>query len=179
MRILGETGAGSSARPRPAWPTGHNHPQRVAEEGRRHGGTDPAKETVSDRTIERFLAGFLPKCPGVRKVSVSVNDGVVNLVGQVDDDDSRDEITDVVKRVEGVRVVMNQMSTDEEVMTGWELATGEFTGLASYLGRKWLLIILAIVMVRLAVGIARLFLAHSETVLAPLSAIRCCDGRCR
>ena len=50
---------------------------------------------------------------------------MVTLSGQVDDDDSRDEITDVVKRVEGVRVAMNHMKTDDEVMTAWQFATRE------------------------------------------------------
>ena len=31
----------------------------------------------------------------------------------------------MVKRVEGVRVVMNQMKTDEEVMTAWQFAAEE------------------------------------------------------
>jgi hypothetical protein len=65
------------------------------------------KEQVSDRTIERFLVKFLPKYPGVRKVRVAVDDGVVSLEGRIDDDDSRDDITDVVKRIEGVRLIMN------------------------------------------------------------------------
>ena len=34
-------------------------------------------------------------------MKVAVDDGVVTLQGRVDDDDSRDEITDVVRRVEG------------------------------------------------------------------------------
>ena len=42
---------------------------------------------------------------------------MVSLHGRVDDDDSRGEITDVVRRVEGVRLVLNQMKTDEELMT--------------------------------------------------------------
>ena len=68
------------------------------------------------------MTKFLPKYPGVRKINVAVDDGVVTLEGRVDDDDTRDEITDVVKRVEGVRLVLNQTKTDEEVMTGWEFA---------------------------------------------------------
>ena len=87
-------------------------------------------QQVPDRTLERFLGKFLPKYPGVRGISATVDDGVVTLKGQVDDDDSRDEITDVVKRVEGVRVVMNQMSTDDEVMTAWQSAARELVRLA-------------------------------------------------
>ncbi len=76
-------------------------------------GPIKVKENISDRSIQQFLAKFLPKYPGVIDVNVSVDDGVVNLEGRVDDDDSRDEITGVVTRVEGVRVVMNQMKSDE------------------------------------------------------------------
>jgi osmotically-inducible protein OsmY len=77
-------------------------------------------QQVSDQTIARFLTKFLPKYPGVEKIDVSVDEGVVALTGRVDDDDTRDEITDVAKRVEGVRLVLNQTVTDEEVMSGWE-----------------------------------------------------------
>ena len=73
---------------------------------------------VSDAEIERFLSKFLPKYPGVRNLKIAVDDGVVTLEGRVDDDDTQNEITDVVKRVEGVRLVLNQTNTDEEVMTG-------------------------------------------------------------
>src|SRR4051794_34575239 len=57
---------------------------------------------ISDQDIQQFLAKFLPKYPGIRTVRVSVDDGVVTLNGRIDEDASRDEITDVVRRVEGV-----------------------------------------------------------------------------
>ena len=69
---------------------------------------------------------------------------MVTLKGQVDDDDSRDEITDVVKRVEGVRLVMNQMNTDDEVMTAWQFAARELGEIGDYFRRNWLLMILAV-----------------------------------
>ena len=125
------------------------------------------KEQVSDRTIERFLVKFLPKYPGVRKVRVAVDDGVVSLEGRIDDDDSRDDITDVVKRVEGVRLVMNQMTTDEEAMTAREFAAQEVGDLARFVTRKWLLIVVALIEIGLSLALARLFSAHSEAVLAP------------
>ena len=53
---------------------------------------------VRDPDIQRFLAKFLPKYPGVRQITVAVDDGVVTLEGRVDDDSTQDEITDVVKR---------------------------------------------------------------------------------
>ena len=49
-------------------------------------------EKVSDATLERFLAKFLPKYPGIRRISVVVDDGVVTLEGQVQDDDTSDEV---------------------------------------------------------------------------------------
>ena len=128
-------------------------------------GPIKVKETIPDRAIQQFLAKFLPKYPGVRQVKVTVDDGVVSLEGQVDDDGSRDEITSVVTRVEGVRVVMNQMKTDEEVMTAWQVGGREAGILFHYLGRKWLLIVVAALVVLLSAGLARLFAEHSETLL--------------
>jgi small conductance mechanosensitive channel len=100
-------------------------------------------------------------------VRVGVDDGVVTLQGRVDDDDSRNEITEVVKRVEGVRLVLNQMNTDEESMTAWESAAHEAGGLSRYLSRKWLLIIVALVLVSLCALAAKQVAANSETLLSP------------
>ncbi len=124
-------------------------------------------QQVSDQTLRRFLVKFLPKYPGVREISVAVDDGVVTLGGRVDDDDSRGEITDVVRRVEGVRVVMNQMNTNDEVMTAWQFAARELGALADYFRRKWLVMILAVALVAASALLARLFAARSETILAP------------
>ena len=125
------------------------------------------KQQVPDHSLERFLAKFLPKYPGVRQIKVAVDDGVVTLTGQVQDDDTLDEITDVVKRVEGVRLVMNQMNTDEKVMTAWEFAASELGKIGDYFKRMWLLIILAIIFVALSMVLARAFATRSETILAP------------
>jgi small-conductance mechanosensitive channel len=125
------------------------------------------KERIPDRSLQQFLNRFLPKYPGVRKIGVTVDDGVVTLDGRVDDDDSRDEITDVVKRVEGVRLVLNQMKTDEEVMTAWDFAAREVNVIRSYFVRKWLLILVALVVVAISALLARLFAAHADWLLAP------------
>jgi small-conductance mechanosensitive channel len=122
---------------------------------------------ISDQEIQRFLAKFLPKYPGIRKVSVQVDDGVVTLEGRVDSDDSRDEITDVVKRVEGVRLVLNQLKTDDEVMTAWEFAGRELRSIPDYFARNWLRIVLALVIMATSALLARLFAARAETLLAP------------
>ena len=130
-------------------------------------GPIKVKENMSDRTIQQFLTKFLPKYPGVISVDVAVDDGVVSLDGHVDDDDSRDEITGVVSRVEGVRVVMNRMKTDEDVMTAWQFGAREAGAVAHYLGRKWLVIVLAVMVILLSTFGARLFAEHSETLLSP------------
>ena len=69
---------------------------------------------------------------------------MVTLTGQVQDDDTLDDVTDVVKRVEGVRLVMNQMSTDDKVMSAWQFAANELGKIGDYFRRMWLLIILAV-----------------------------------
>jgi small conductance mechanosensitive channel len=124
-------------------------------------------QQISDDVLRKFLGKFLPKYPGVSLVKVGVDDGVVLLRGRVDNDDSRDEITDVVKRVEGVRLVLNQMKTDEEVMTAAEFARLELNTLQSYFARKWLLILLSLLIVATLTMLARLFSANAEIVLAP------------
>jgi small conductance mechanosensitive channel len=155
----------------PGLPLPGPQPAAVTEQAKKAvvttAGPIKVKESLSDRTIQQFLAKFLPKYPGVSRVIVAVDDGVVSLEGRVDDDDSRDEITNVVTRVEGVRVVMNQMKTDEEVMTAWQLGAEETGALFQYIARKWLLILLALAVVAVSAALARLFASHSETLLAP------------
>jgi small conductance mechanosensitive channel len=123
------------------------------------------KERVSDRAIHAFLAKFLPKYPGVNAMDVGVDDGVVTLEGRIEDDDSRKEITDVVKRVEGVRLVLNHMKTDEEVMTAWGIVSHQGAGVVNYFAQKWAVIIVAAGIVALSVWAARAFAARSDWVL--------------
>ena len=130
-------------------------------------GPITVRQQVSDGSLTRFLTKFLPKYPGIRRVKVAVDDGVVTLDGRVDDDDTNNEVTDVVKRVEGVRVVLNRMKTDDEVMSAWEFAARELGWIVSYFARNWLLMVLAVVIVVLSAFLARLFAARSETILAP------------
>ena len=154
-------------------PQGNNGQQTPKKSVASAEGPITVKERVSDHTIQNFLTKFLPKYPGVRHVTVGVDEGVVNIDGRVDDNESRDEVTDVVKRVEGVRVVMNQMKTDEEVMTAWQFAAKEAGGLFQYLSRKWLLIVVALAIVVLFMSLARLFGAMPRRCWLPLSITRC------
>jgi small-conductance mechanosensitive channel len=122
---------------------------------------------VHDSEIQKFLSKFLPRYPGVETINLSVEDGVVTLTGRVDDDDTQDEITDVVKRVEGVRLVLNQTQTDEDVMTGWMFAQQEVSNFAGYLSRKWILIVISLAIVAISWLLAQAFATHAETLLAP------------
>jgi small conductance mechanosensitive channel len=126
------------------------------------------KERVPDRAIRAFLAKFLPKYPGVRTIDVGVDDAVVTLEGRIDDDDSRNEITDVVKRVEGVRLVLNHMQTDEEVMTAWGIVSHQGAGVVTYFAQKWAVIILAGCVVAISFWAARAFAARSDWMLERL-----------
>ncbi len=124
-------------------------------------------QEVSDQTLERFLSKFLPKYPGIRQIKVAVDDGVVTLTGQVDNDDTHDEITEVVKRVEGVRLVMNILKTDEQTMSALQLAARDAGAVLDYFRRSWVHMILAIAFAVIAMLLARLFATRSETILAP------------
>ena len=64
---------------------------------------------VSDRQLSLFLGKFLPQHPGTRQIQVNVENGVVTLRGRVIDDDTRDDLTEEVKRVDGVRLVLNHL----------------------------------------------------------------------
>jgi small-conductance mechanosensitive channel len=123
---------------------------------------------VSDQEIRRFLTKFLPKYPGVETISVSVDEGVATLTGRVDDEETRNEVTDVIKRVEGVRLVLNQTDTDEEVMSGWEFARQEAGHFFGFLSRKWVLMLLSLAIVAASWLLAQAFATHAETLLAPV-----------
>ncbi len=123
---------------------------------------------VHDPEIRAFLSKFLPRYSGVETINVTVEDGVVTLTCRVDDADTQNEITDVIRRVEGVRMVLNQTQTDEDVMTGWMFfAKQEMSEFAGYLSRKWILILFSLAIVALSWLLAQTFATHSETLLAP------------
>jgi len=123
--------------------------------------------TVDDYAVQETLETLLLQYPGVRTVTTKVNQGVVTLDGQVDDDDTRSQMTGVAKQVEGVRLVINRLTTDAEVMTAPELVWDKLLGFWDVISRRWLLALLALVIVLAFMGQARVFNAYSETLLAP------------
>ncbi len=122
---------------------------------------------VDDTAVQRTLNHLLPQYPGVRSADVTVSDGVVTLEGQIQNDDIRDEVTQFTRRVEGVRLVLNRMKTDEQVLTASQLAWNVLLGLGYEIQRKWLLVLIALGIVLLVTLLARLFGAHGETLLTP------------
>jgi small-conductance mechanosensitive channel len=52
-------------------------------------------------------------------------------------------------------------------MSAWEFAAGEFHALAGYFSKKWLLLLLAALIVMGAAFLAKVFAANSEVILAP------------
>ena len=74
---------------------------------------------VKDSTIREALEHLLPKYPGVRSVQAEVDHGVVTLEGQVENEDVLEGVTQFTRRVEGVRLVLNRMKTDAQVLTAW------------------------------------------------------------
>jgi small-conductance mechanosensitive channel len=122
---------------------------------------------ADDEAVEKTLEALLPQYPGVRNVDATVKKGVVTLDGQVDDDDTRNQMTDVGKQVEGVRLVINRLATDAEVLTAPQLVMEQMRAIWGVVSRRWLLAILALGVVMAFAGLARVFNAYSELLLAP------------
>jgi small conductance mechanosensitive channel len=130
-------------------------------------GPIDVEKPVDDRAVQRTLEDLLPRYPGVRRVKVTVSDGYVTLEGHVEDEDRRDDVTDFAKRVEGVRIVLNLMKTDAQVLTAQELAMNVLREIGQAVTRKWLVALLAVAIALLALGLARLFGGYAEMLLAP------------
>jgi small-conductance mechanosensitive channel len=154
--------SGAGDKPIPA-PTKDNPKATVAVTS----GPIDVTKPVDDQAIRRTLEELLPKYPGVRSVRVQVEDGAVTLEGQVDDDDTLDDVTAFVEKVRGVRLVLNRMNTDAEVMTAREMAAKVLGEYRDVIARKWLLALMALGIVMATALLARLFGRYSETLLAP------------
>ena len=130
-------------------------------------GPIKANQAVDDAAIERTLTELLPQYPGVRTVTVQSHEGMVTLDGQVDDDDTMDDVTAFAQRMEGVRLVLNKMKTDSEVLTGPQMAADLLREYGHIVAKYWLLAIIALGFVASFAALARLFNRYSETLLAP------------
>src|SRR3954447_23738339 len=122
---------------------------------------------VDDAGVEQTLTELLPQLPGVRTAGVRVKRGVVHLWGHVENNDVRDDVTAFTRRVEGVRLVLNRMKTDAQVLTGRELAWNVLAGFWTTIRRNWLLVLIALGIVSICVSLARGFSAHAEALLSP------------
>lgn len=144
-------------------PTRDNPEAKVAT------GATPIEVTtpVGDEPLESTLNKLLPQYPGVRSVDITVDDGVVRLEGLIEDAGTRDDVTEFTRRVQGVRLVLNRMKTDAQVMTGTQLALDVLRHIAATVSRNWLVVIVALVLVVAFSTAAQLFNRYSETLLAP------------
>ena len=123
---------------------------------------------VEDADIQATLADLLGQYPGVYVVDAHVQQGVVRLEGHADDDDTINEVTAFAEKVEGVRLVLNKMRTDADVLTGRQMAMKILRQYARVVQSNWLLAILAIGSVVGFAMLARVFARSSETLLSPL-----------
>jgi small-conductance mechanosensitive channel len=124
-------------------------------------------KSVTDATIQQALEHLLPKYPGVREVGVEVDQGVVTLEGQVENEDVLERVTQITRRLEGVRLVLNRMKTDAQVLTAWRFGAQVLEQGWTAVSRGWLLAVIAVVIFLVFLGFARLLATYSENLLAP------------
>jgi small conductance mechanosensitive channel len=146
-----------------AAPTRENPSATVATSS----GPIAVREDVSDSAIQQTLETLLSKYPRVRQAKVTVDDGVVTLEGQVQDKDVHDDVTEFVRRVQGVRLVLNRMKPDAEVLTAPEFAMRVLEGFSDYVARTWLVFLIAVSVVAVSAMLAKFFGRYSEFLLAP------------
>jgi small-conductance mechanosensitive channel len=144
-----------------AAPTADN-PEASAAEAT---GTIKVDDVVTDGKLAKTLESLLPRYPGVRTIQVEVEDGVVTLNGHVEDSDTRDRLRDFVRRVEGVKLVLNQTRTDAQVLGGRELASQTISHFFDIVSKKWLLWVLALGVVVIGAQLARLFNTYADQIL--------------
>ncbi len=123
---------------------------------------------MDDSAIQKTLNDLLDQFPGVYDVEVHVQDGAVTLDGHVDDDDTIDDVTAFSEKVEGVRLVLNRMKTDAEVLTGRQMAAKVLGQYLRVLQKNWLLAILAVGFMLGFGMLARAFARSSETLAGPV-----------
>jgi hypothetical protein len=125
------------------------------------------EKPVKDSTVREALEHLLPMYPGVRSVQVEVDHGVVTLEGQVENEDVLEGVTQFTRRVEGVRLVLNRMKTDAQVLTAWRFGAQTLERTWKTISREWLLVVIAVVIFMAFLTLARLLATYSEKLLAP------------
>jgi len=110
---------------------------------------------VTDKQLRATLERLLARYPGVREARVSVSEGVVELEGHVSTEEIHDGVTQFVRRVQGTRLVLNRMRTDQQVLSAWQLLRQTVGSYAQTIGRSWMLVVLAIVIVVLTLALIR------------------------
>jgi small-conductance mechanosensitive channel len=124
-------------------------------------------KVVKDSDIRKALHHLLSRYPGVRSITAEVDRGAVTLDGQAEDDDVRAGLTQIAQKVEGVRLVLNRMKTDAQVMSPWQLGQRALARLSQGITQNWVDAAFALAYVLLFLVLARIFSARSETWLAP------------
>ena len=132
-------------------------------------GPIAVNKKVDDSAIQQTLLDLLRQFPGVYEdeVSVHARDGAVTLNGHVDDDDTVNDVTAFAEKVEGVRLVLNRMKTDADVLTGRQMAAKVMGQYAGVIRKNWLLAILALGFMLGFGMLARTFARSSEWLLTP------------
>ena len=124
-------------------------------------------QAVDDAGIEGTLNDLLVQYPGVRAVSVRARQGAITIDGQASDEPTISKVTVFAQRVEGVRLVLNKMKTDAEVLSGPQIAASTLRHYLNYVRRTWVDFLLAAAFLLGFVALARLFRRYSETLLVP------------
>ena len=130
-------------------------------------GPISVQEPIQDAALRDLLSRSFGKYPGVREIRVEVEHGVVTLEGHVVSEESRAALTQFTQKVEGVRLVINRMKTDAQVLTAWQRAATELESVWQIVAQNWLLAMLALAYVLIFLLLARLFASHAEFLLAP------------
>lgn len=100
--------------------------------------TIAVQEQASDEDLQKLLTDLLLRYPGVITVSVTVRNGIVDLDGQVTNEDVKANVTQFVRRVEGTRLVLNRMRTEDEVLNAWQLLLKSLNGYWNVIEHAWL-----------------------------------------
>ncbi len=148
-----------------AAPTEDNPEATIAEAP----GKIDVENRLDEERVKEFLETTLNRYPGVYEVHAEVDDNVVTLTGHVEDADIRDRLREVTLKVEGVVFVINQIRTDAQVLTAFQMLSKRLGNYAAAIGQNWLLFVLALGIILASLPLARLVLGYGDTMLRPFT----------